>query len=128
MLQNRISVFSVFADFLDNITAECSIYYVIWQKTTFVIFAFLQGSYGIVKLAYNKDDDVQYVSKIYLFKQFLNNEKTFYFQAMKILSKKKLKRKGGIFGKSKTYGRKKIDRQAKKANKKVCINHPEAIF
>jgi len=37
-----------------------------------------QGSYGIVKLAYNKDDDVQY--------------------AMKILSKKKLKRKGGIFG------------------------------
>ena len=47
---------------------------------------------------------------------------------MKILSKKKLKRKGGIFGKSKTYGRKKIDRQAKKANKKVCINHPEAIF
>jgi len=37
-----------------------------------------QGSYGIVKLAYNKDDDVQY--------------------AVKILSKKKLKRKGGIFG------------------------------
>merc|ERR1711899_205894 len=36
-----------------------------------------QGSYGIVKLAYNKDDDVQY--------------------AMKILSKKKLKRKGGLF-------------------------------
>ena len=61
-----------------------TIYYVIWQKTTtFLIFAFLQGSYGIVKLAYNKDDDVQY--------------------AMKILSKKKLKRKGGIFGKSKTF-------------------------
>jgi len=39
-----------------------------------------QGSYGIVKLAYNKDDDVQY--------------------AMKILSKKKLKRKGGIFGRN----------------------------
>lgn len=38
-----------------------------------------QGSYGIVKLAYNKDDDMPY--------------------AMKILSKKKLKRKGGIFGK-----------------------------
>jgi len=36
-----------------------------------------QGSYGIVKLAHNKEDDVQY--------------------AMKILSKKKLKRKGGIF-------------------------------
>ena len=32
MLQNCISVFSVFADFLENITAEYSIYYVIWQK------------------------------------------------------------------------------------------------
>ena len=42
-------------------------------------FDWFQGSYGIVKLAYNKDDDVQY--------------------AMKILSKKKLKRKAGIFGK-----------------------------
>ena len=70
MLQNRISVFSVFADFLENITAEYSIYYVIWQKKTFVIFAFLQGSYGIVKLAYNKDDDVQYVSKIDLSSNF----------------------------------------------------------
>ncbi len=38
-----------------------------------------QGSYGIVKLAYNKEDDTQY--------------------AMKILSKKKLKRKAGVFGK-----------------------------
>ena len=43
-----------------------------------VIDFLFQGSYGIVKLAYNKDDDVQY--------------------AMKILSKKKLKRKAGIFG------------------------------
>ena len=35
------------------------------------------GSYGIVKLAYNKEDDSHY--------------------AMKILSKKKLKRKAGFF-------------------------------
>ncbi len=37
-----------------------------------------QGSYGLVKLAYSKEDDVHY--------------------AMKILSKKKLKRKAGLFG------------------------------
>ena len=58
-------------------------YYVIWRKNSTLCYCVLQGSYGIVKLAYNKDDDVQY--------------------AMKILSKKKLKRKGGIFGKSKTF-------------------------
>lgn len=39
-----------------------------------------QGSYGIVKLAYNEEDDQNY--------------------AMKILSKKKLKRKAGIFGRN----------------------------
>jgi serine/threonine protein kinase len=39
-----------------------------------------QGSYGIVKLAYNKEDDVNY--------------------AMKILSKRKLKKKGGLFGRA----------------------------
>ena len=53
------------------------------EKNCSLCYCVLQGSYGIVKLAYNKDDDVQY--------------------AMKILSKKKLKRKGGIFGKSKTF-------------------------
>jgi len=37
-----------------------------------------QGSYGLVKLAYNKDDNVEY--------------------AMKILSKKKLRKKAGILG------------------------------
>jgi len=39
-----------------------------------------QGSYGIVKLAYNEEDDTHY--------------------AMKILSKKKLKKKAGIFGRA----------------------------
>jgi len=39
-----------------------------------------QGSYGIVKLAYNLEDDTHY--------------------AMKILSKKKLQKKGGCFGKA----------------------------
>jgi len=39
-----------------------------------------QGSYGIVKLAYNEDDNTNY--------------------AMKILSKKKLKKKAGIFGRA----------------------------
>lgn len=39
-----------------------------------------QGSYGIVKLAYNEEDDTNY--------------------AMKILSKKKLKKKAGIFGRA----------------------------
>jgi len=39
-----------------------------------------QGSYGIVKLAYNEEDDKNY--------------------AMKILSKKKLKKKAGIFGRA----------------------------
>ena len=47
----------------------------------YLIFStFFQGSYGIVKLAYNKEDDSHY--------------------AMKILSKKKLKRRAGIFGKT----------------------------
>ena len=46
-------------------------------------FTFLfQGSYGIVKLCHNEDDDSTY--------------------AMKILSKKKLKRKAGVFGKLST--------------------------
>ena len=39
-----------------------------------------QGSYGIVKLAYNEEDDTNY--------------------AMKILSKKKLRKKAGIFGRA----------------------------
>ena len=39
-----------------------------------------QGSYGIVKLAYNEEDDMNY--------------------AMKILSKKKLRKKAGIFGRA----------------------------
>jgi len=39
-----------------------------------------QGSYGIVKLAYNEEDDINY--------------------AMKILSKKKLRKKAGIFGRA----------------------------
>ena len=42
----------------------------------------LQGSYGIVKLCHNDEDDSTY--------------------AMKILSKKKLKRKAGVFGKLST--------------------------
>ena len=46
-----------------------------------VTFLF-QGSYGIVKLCHNEDDDSTY--------------------AMKILSKKKLKRKAGVFGKLST--------------------------
>ncbi len=69
-------------------------------SNNWLIFFPLQGSYGIVKLAYNKDDDVQYVSSIVLqgkefTKVILNG---LLFQAMKILSKKKLKRKAGIFG------------------------------
>ena len=38
-------------------------YVYIWLMLVFV----LQGSYGIVKLAYNKDDDVQYVSALRLY-------------------------------------------------------------
>jgi hypothetical protein len=42
----------------------------------------LQGSYGIVKLCHNQEDDSTY--------------------AMKVLSKKKLQRKAGVFGKLST--------------------------
>ena len=96
------------------------------SSLTIELFTF-QGSYGIVKLAVNHDDQGQYVSFVtfcsskgkksiffflcfflqrkhlrlicYIF--FTHQSSTFpiFFQAMKILSKKKLKRKGGIFGK-----------------------------
>ena len=51
-------------------------------KTITQTFIFIQGSYGIVKLCHNEEDDSIY--------------------AMKILSKKKLKRKAGVFGKLST--------------------------
>ena len=56
-----------------------------------------QGSYSIVKLAYNVDEDTHYVSS--LSGWFLGLIFIFLtLQAMKILSKKKLQKKAGIFG------------------------------
>jgi hypothetical protein len=86
-----------------------------------------QGSYGIVKLAYNKEDDTHYVSSIDIYKNITFNGSdiltptfllfimllynrfskqswytytthVFFQQAMKILSKKKLMKKAGIYG------------------------------
>jgi len=65
-----------------------------------------QGSYGIVKLAYNKEDDSHYVRekscffflRLMFITLFLSPSPRARAQAMKILSKKKLKRKAGIFG------------------------------
>ena len=97
------------------------------SSLTIELFMF-QGSYGIVKLAVNHDDQGQYVSFVtfcsfkksnfflvffsffflqrndlrsicYLFSKHQSSTFPIFFQAMKILSKKKLKRKGGIFGK-----------------------------
>ena len=64
----------------------CSIVHLRWRQKMILrsLCPFLfQGSYGIVKLAHNKEDDNLY--------------------AMKILSKKKLKRRAGVFGKLCTY-------------------------
>lgn len=59
-----------------------------------------QGSYGIVKLAYNSDDDTHYV-RFNLFVNFIyRNFEILFLQAMKILSKKKLMKKAGIYGES----------------------------
>ena len=54
-----------------------------------------QGSYGMVKLAYNREDDKNYVSLKW--KLVIITGCYFTLQAMKILSKKKLQRKAGMF-------------------------------
>ena len=56
-----------------------------------------QGSYSIVKLAYNVAEDTNYVSTS-LMKMILYWSYGIWFKAMKILSKKKLQKKAGIFG------------------------------
>ena len=74
-----------------------------------------QGSYSIVKLAYNVAEDTNYVSRIntssvstktavlfqlctFYIVRIVQNQYNFCVQAMKILSKKKLQKKAGIFG------------------------------
>ena len=58
-----------------------------------------QGSYSIVKLAYNVAEDTNYVStRIVNDKKWKGPAKILFMQAMKILSKKKLQKKAGIFG------------------------------
>ena len=69
-----ILVYSV----LSNKNKEFSSYTFLFHNFYFLF----KGSYGIVKLCHNEDDDSTY--------------------AMKILSKKKLKRKAGVFGKLST--------------------------
>ena len=62
-----------------------------------------QGSYGMVKLAYNREDDKNYVSLKSSENWSLSGPRAtitgcyFTLQAMKILSKKKLQRKAGMF-------------------------------
>lgn len=52
-----------------------------------------QGSYGLVKLAYNKEENKNYVRVLHSLSRIL----IINFQAMKILSKKKLQKKAGLF-------------------------------
>ena len=52
-----------------------------------------QGSYGLVKLAYNKEENKNYVRLLHSPSRIL----IINFQAMKILSKKKLQKKAGLF-------------------------------
>ena len=57
-----------------------------------------QGSYSIVKLAYNVDEDNHYVSTLSGWLYMVSISTFLTLQAMKILSKKKLQKKAGIFG------------------------------
>ncbi|XP_043288873.1 uncharacterized protein [Venturia canescens] len=69
-----------------------------------------QGSYGIVKLAYNEEDDTHY--------------------AMKILSKKKLMKKAGIFGRI-APGRKSSSNPLAKVYREIALlkklDHPNVV-
>ncbi|XP_066946481.1 calcium/calmodulin-dependent protein kinase kinase 1-like isoform X4 [Macrobrachium rosenbergii] len=64
-----------------------------------------QGSYGIVKLAYNEEDDTHY--------------------AMKILSKKKLMKKHGCFGRAWTIG---AESEASQHVRSLSPNYRQASF
>jgi len=77
-----------------------------------------QGSYGIVKLAYNEEDDTNY--------------------AMKILSKKKLRKKAGIFGRAAPHRKgsggakiKKAENPLDKVYREIAImkklDHPNVV-
>lgn len=46
----------------DWFNEDCVYMYIYMSRFDFFTFPFLQGSYGIVKLAYNEQDDVHYVS------------------------------------------------------------------
>ncbi|XP_034938189.1 uncharacterized protein [Chelonus insularis] len=69
-----------------------------------------QGSYGIVKLAYNEEDETHY--------------------AMKILSKKKLMKKAGIFGRM-APGRKGVSNPLAKVYREIALlkklDHPNVV-
>ncbi|KAF7987756.1 hypothetical protein HCN44_003619 [Aphidius gifuensis] len=69
-----------------------------------------QGSFGIVKLAYNEEDDTHY--------------------AMKILSKKKLMKKAGIFGRM-APGKKSITNPLAKVYREIALlkklDHPNVV-
>lgn len=69
-----------------------------------------QGSYGIVKLAFNEEDETHY--------------------AMKILSKKKLMKKAGIFGRI-APGRKGVTNPLAKVYREIALlkklDHPNVV-
>ena len=90
-----------------------------------------QGSYGMVKLAYNKEENKNYVRILHLYLSLIH---MIDFQAMKILSKKKLQKKAGLFFRrppNKNGGGGKPDDPLDKVYREIAtlkkIDHPNVV-